>query len=137
MASAICNERAAIEYAQKLALEFPQQASERDQQRRLLDQEVQSLAESGLLGITVPKHTVVCLLSNVMLAEVVKTLLIGDSSIGQIPQGYFYILEALRHAGTEEQKWYFCSLALDGYLFGNAFVETGTKTVAKCKTRIT
>ena len=136
MANVIRNETA-LEQAQKLALEFAKASSERDQQRRLPYQEVQKLAESGLLGITVPQAYGGLFVSNVTLGRVIKTLSAGDSSIGQIPQGHFYTVEAIRHAGTEEQKRYFFSLALDGYLFGNAFAETGTKSVAECKTRIT
>ena len=137
MVNAIRDEQAAIECAQKLAMEFAQASSERDKERKLPRFEVQQLAESGFLGITVPQAYGGINVSNITLAQAVKTLSTGDSNIGQIPQGHFYVLEALRHAGTEEQKRHFFKKALEGDLFGNAFAETGTKTVAECKTRIT
>jgi len=55
MVNAIRDERAAIECAQKLAMEFAQASSERDKERKLPRFEVQQLAESGFLGITVPQ----------------------------------------------------------------------------------
>jgi len=137
MINIIDSDRAAIEYAQKIALEFAQHAGERDQQRRLPHEELQRLSASGFLGITVPKVYGGAAVSSVTLAEVIKIISSGDSSIGQIPQGHFYIMEALNHDGTEAQKQRFFKLALEGQLFGNAFAETGTKTVAECKTRIT
>jgi SfnB family sulfur acquisition oxidoreductase len=61
----------------------------------------------------------------------------GDASIGQVPQNHFYILEALRNDGSEEQKTFFFGRALAGDRFGNALSERGTKTVAHYNTRIT
>lgn len=128
--------QAAIASAQNLARKFSQQAVERDQGRVLPHAELQQLSQSGLLGITVPSAYGGAEVSMVTLAEVIKHLSAGDSSIGQIPQGHFYILEAIRHDGTATQQQHFFQLALDGQLFGNAFAETGTKTAADCKTRI-
>jgi len=42
--------------------------------------------------------------SNVTLAEVVATVAAADGSLGQIPQNHFYMVEALRLSGSEEQK---------------------------------
>jgi len=56
---------------------------------------------------------------------------------GQIPQNHFYILEALRVDGSEDQKRYFFARALAGDRFGNALSERGTKTVGHYDTRIT
>ena len=61
----------------------------------------------------------------------------ADGSIGQIPQNHFYILEALRTDGSEEQKKFFFGRALAGDRFGNALSERGTKTVGHYNTRIT
>ena len=75
--------------------------------------------------------------SNAILAEVTAILSEADGSIGQIPQNHFYILEALRVDGSEEQKRFFFGRALAGDRFGNALSERGTKTVADYNTRIT
>jgi alkylation response protein AidB-like acyl-CoA dehydrogenase len=61
----------------------------------------------------------------------------ADASVGQIPQNHFYILEALRLDGTDEQKRFYFGRALAGDQFGNALSEVGTKTVGNYKTRIT
>lgn len=136
MAHLIDDYQAAIASAQNLARKFSQQAVERDQERMLPHAELQQLSQSGLLGITIPSAYGGAEVSMVTLAEVIKHLSAGDSSIGQIPQGHFYIFEAIRHDGTATQQQHFFQLALDGQLFGNAFAETGTKTAADCKTRI-
>lgn len=136
MAHVIASDREAIEIAQDLAQEFAQGSAERDRQRKLPYLELEKLSESGLFGITVPKEYGGAYVSNVTLAEVTKILSEGDSSIGQIPQNHFYMVEALRLNGTEGQKRHFFRLVLEGKRFGNAFCEIGTKTATSFKTRV-
>lgn len=132
----IRDHQAAIKTAQTLANSFAQNAAERDRHRQLPHAELQQLGQSGLLGITVPSAYGGAGLSMTTLATVIKHLSAGDSSLGQIPQGHFYILEAIRHDGTAAQQQHFFQRALAGDLFGNAFAEIGTKTAAACNTRI-
>ncbi|MDM9623934.1 SfnB family sulfur acquisition oxidoreductase [Rhizobium sp. S96] len=131
------NEQQVITAAQELAARFAVSASRRDSDRLLPFEELDQLARSGLLAITVPSQYGGLDVSNAVLAEVTAILSEADSSIGQIPQNHFYILEALRTDGSEEQKRYFFGRALAGDRFGNALSERGTKTVGHYNTRIT
>ena len=127
----------AIETARALAADFATRASDRDANRTLPYDELDEIARSGLLAITVPAEYGGLDVSNAILAEVTAILSEADASIGQIPQNHFYILEALRVDGSEDQKRYFFGRALAGDRFGNALSERGTKTVADYNTRIT
>jgi SfnB family sulfur acquisition oxidoreductase len=133
----ITDEGEAIEIAHRLAGRFRETAAERDSERRLPFAELDQLSASGLLAITVPAEFGGIDVSNAVLAEVTAILSEADSSIGQIPQNHFYILEALRLDGTDEQKAFFYERALAGDRFGNALSEVGTKTVGHYNTRIT
>jgi SfnB family sulfur acquisition oxidoreductase len=135
--SRIETEAEALAVARTLAAEFAASASERDRKRELPHKQMETLARSGLLAITVPVAYGGIDVSNSVLAEVTAILAEADGSIGQIPQNHFYILEALRHDGSEEQKKFFFGRALAGDKFGNALSEVGTKTVGHYNTRIT
>lgn len=135
-AHVIRDDAEAIAIAQQLSAEFAREAAERDRERRLPHAELEKLSESGLLGITVPREYGGAYVSNVTLAEVIKLLSEGDSSLGQIPQNHLYMIEAIRLSGTESQKQHFFQLVLEGKRFGNAFCEVGTKTAVDFKTRV-
>ncbi|MBN8954268.1 MULTISPECIES: SfnB family sulfur acquisition oxidoreductase [unclassified Rhizobium] len=130
-------EQQALAVAQELAAHFAATASQRDSERLLPFAEMDALALSGLLAITVPEDYGGLDVSNATLAEITAILAQADGSLGQIPQNHFYILEALRIDGSEDQKRYFFSRALAGDRFGNALSERGTKTVGHHNTRIT
>ncbi len=130
-------EQQALAVAQELAARFAARASERDSERLLPFAEMDALAQSGLLAITVPEEYGGLDVSNATLAEITAILAEADGSIGQIPQNHFYILEALRIDGSEDQKRYFFGRALAGDRFGNALSERGTKTVGHYNTRVT
>lgn len=131
------SEEEALSIARELAADFARSASERDTDRLLPFDELDALAQSGLLAITVPPEYDGIDVSNAVLAEITAILSEADSSIGQIPQNHFYILEALRTDGTEDQKNFFFARALAGDRFGNALSERGTKTVGDYATRLT
>ena len=133
----ITSEEEALAVAHGLAAEFVGGASRRDYERALPYEELDRLSASGLLAITVPAEYGGIDVSNAVLAEVTAILSEADSSIGQIPQNHFYILEALRHDGSEAQKRFYFGRALAGDRFGNALSEVGTKTVGNYNTRIT
>jgi SfnB family sulfur acquisition oxidoreductase len=133
----IASEEEALTVARDLAAEFVAGASRRDYERALPYAELDRLSASGLLAITVPADYGGIDVSNAVLAEVTAILSEADSSIGQIPQNHFYILEALRHDGSEAQKRFYFGRALAGERFGNALSEVGTKTVGDYNTRIT
>ena len=133
----IVDEGQAIEIARRLAERFRATAADRDRERLLPYAELDELAASGLLAITVPEEFGGIDVSNSVLAEVTAILSEADSSIGQIPQNHFYILEALRLDGSDEQKAFFYERVLAGDRFGNALSEIGTKTVGHYNTKIT
>jgi len=130
-------EEQALDIARGLARLFAEDAGGRDAERRLPHEQIDQLARSGLLAITVPEDYGGIDVSNALLAEVTAILSEADASIGQIPQNHFYILEALRLDGSEEQKRFYFGRTLAGDRFGNALSETGTKTVGDYKSRIT
>ena len=99
----IASEEEALAVARTLAADFASGASRRDYERALPHTELDRLSASGLLAITVPAVYGGIDVSNAVLAEVTAILSEADSSIGQIPQNHFYILEALRHDGSEAQ----------------------------------
>ncbi|EPE94350.1 SfnB family sulfur acquisition oxidoreductase [Rhizobium grahamii] len=136
VATVLDSEAGAIEVARELAKSFRATASSRDSERLLPFTELDVLSQSGLLGITVPEEYGGLDVSNAVLAEITAIISEADGSIGQIPQNHFYILEALRTDGTEEQKRYYFGRALAGDRFGNALSERGTKTVGHYNTRI-
>jgi SfnB family sulfur acquisition oxidoreductase len=136
VAARIASDEEALETARALATQFAATAAGRDAERRLPFAELDALAQSGLLAIAVPAQYGGLDVSNAVLAEVTAILAEADGSIGQIPQNHFYILEALRVDGSEEQKRYFFGRALAGDRFGNALSERGTKTVGHYNTRI-
>ncbi|MBB4525314.1 UNVERIFIED_ORG: SfnB family sulfur acquisition oxidoreductase [Rhizobium sophorae] len=137
VANRIGSDDEAIATARRLAAQFAARAAERDADRILPFTELDLLAQSGLLAITVPAQYGGLDVSNAVLAEVTAILSEADGSIGQIPQNHFYILEALRTDGGEEQQRYFFGRVLAGDRFGNALSERGTKTVGHYNTRIT
>ncbi|MDK4737873.1 SfnB family sulfur acquisition oxidoreductase [Rhizobium sp. CNPSo 3464] len=137
LAHRIQSDEEALEIARSLAIQFAQQASDRDINRVLPYEELEALSQSGLLGITTPSEYDGIDISNSVLAEIIAILAEADPSIAQIPQSHFYILEALRVDGSEEQKNFFFTRALAGDRFGNAFSELGTGTAGQYNTRLT
>jgi alkylation response protein AidB-like acyl-CoA dehydrogenase len=127
-AHVIRDDKEAIEIAHRLAERFAQESALRDRERRLPFQELEEFSQSGLWGITVPKEYGGAGVSNVTLAEVTAIIAAADSSLGQIPQNHFYMVEAVRLDGDEVQKKFYFERVLAGERFGNAFCELGTRT---------
>jgi len=127
----------AIAAAHRIAAKLAEGAAARDRDRRLPYAEIELLSDAGLLAITVPKPYGGAGVAAGTLAEVIAILSSADGSLGQIPQNHFFMLEALRLQGTEEQKRFFYTRILDGERIGNALSEIGGKTAQDHKTRIT
>ena len=128
--------REAIAVAHRLAERFAQESAARDRERRLPFAELEEFSHSGLWGISVPKEYGGAGVSYVTLAEVTAIISTADSSLGQIPQNHFYMVEAVRLDGGEAQKRFYFERALAGDRFGNAFCEVGTKTALDFQTRL-
>jgi SfnB family sulfur acquisition oxidoreductase len=134
-AHVIRDDAEAIRVAKDLAREFAVGAAQRDRERRLPLAEIDRFSQSGLWAISTPREYGGAGVSAVTLAEVTAIISAADSSIGQIPQNHFYMVEALRLNGSEEQKRRYFSRVLAGDRLGNAFTEIGTKTPVDYKTR--
>jgi SfnB family sulfur acquisition oxidoreductase len=132
----IRDDREALDVAHRLAERFAQESAGRDRERRLPFAELEEFSQSGLWGISVPKEYGGAGVSYVTLAEVTAIISAADSSLGQIPQNHFYMVEAVRLDGSEEQKRFYFGRALAGDRFGNAFCEVGTKTALDFQTRV-
>jgi SfnB family sulfur acquisition oxidoreductase len=132
----IADDAEAIAVARELAARLAEGAAGRDRERRLPRQEIEWFSQSGLWGITVPKAYGGAGVSFVTLTEVVKLISAADSSIGQLPQNHFGLVDVIALTGTEEQKRYFFAEVLAGKRFGNGFSEKGTKNVLDLKTRV-
>ncbi len=130
----IASDHEAIAIAKELAESFATGAAERDRERRLPIAEIDEASARGLWAITVPKAYGGAGVSAVTLAEVTAILAAADGSIGQIPQNHYYMVEALRLAGSPEQKQHYFARILAGDRLGNAFTEIGTRTPVDYKT---
>jgi len=135
-AAVIDSDAQALEVARSLAGEFAREASQRDRERRLPLPELERYSQSGLWGITVPREHGGAGVSRATLAEVTAIISAADGSLGQIPQNHYYALEVLRVNGSADQQRRFYARALAGERFGNALAETGTRTAAERRTRL-
>lgn len=127
----------ALEIAHALAEQFKSNAVQRDAQRILPFQEIETYSQSGLWAITVPKQYGGAEVSSLTVAKIIALMSGVDGSIGQIPQNHFYALEVLRNTGTEQQKQKLYAEVLKGARFGNALAEFKTKNATQKQTAIT
>ncbi|MCM6772613.1 SfnB family sulfur acquisition oxidoreductase [Nocardia sp. CDC159] len=126
----------AREVAARLASEFAVDAAERDRLRRLPFDEVDRLAASGLLAVTVPAGYGGADLAASEVAEIVRILATADPNIAQIPHSHFVYLNLLRLAGSEGQRRRYLPQVLDGARIANAQSERGGATVAEVRTTL-
>jgi SfnB family sulfur acquisition oxidoreductase len=133
----IASDAEAIEIAHALARELTPGASDRDRLGKPPHAELQRVAQSGLLGITVSKQWGGAEVSHETIAEVFRVLAVADPSIAQIPQNHFVFVEVLKLDGSDVQKRFFFDAILDGARLGNALSERHSKTVYAVETRLT
>lgn len=126
-----------VELAAELAAEFSPGASERDRTRTLPFAEVERLAASGLLAITVPREYGGPGMPPSAAAEVLRMLATADPNIAQIPHSHFNYLNLLRLAGTPEQLARYSQHVLSGALIANAQAERTGPTAADVATTLT
>src|SRR6202034_2600573 len=133
----IRDDEEALVVVEEIAAKVAEGAAARDRERILPYKEMELLSEAGLFAITVPKQYGGAGVQACTVARVIAALSGADGSIGQIPQNHFFMLEALRLQGTQEQKRFFYGRVLAGERLGNAFSETGTQTAHEHATRLT
>ena len=126
----------AVSVAKTLAVDFAAGAAERDRNRELPFREVDRLAGSGLLAITVPATYGGAELPPSVVAEVVRILATADPNIAQIPHSHFVYVNLLRLAGSVEQLRHYGGQVLRGAHVANAQSERGGKTVADVATTL-
>jgi SfnB family sulfur acquisition oxidoreductase len=132
----IRTEAEAIATAQRLAEKFRAEAGERDRERRLPWAELDESLAAGLWGITIPREFGGAQVRQRVVAEVFRILASGDSSLAQIPQNHFEIVDLIRQTATEAQKRLIFGRILSGARLGNAFSEAKGKNVEDFQTRI-
>ena len=128
---------AAIAAASSLAGEFAAGAAERDARRALPYAELDRLAASGLLAITVPAAYGGADLDAATVTEVFRLIAQGDPNIAQIPHSHFVYVNQLRWQGDLDQQARLFTEVLQGKRFGNAQTEFGTKHVWDHRTALT
>jgi len=127
----------AVATAARLAEELAAGSAERDLDRVLPREQVDALARSGLLAITVPAEHGGADLPVEVVAEVFRLIASGDPNVAQVPHSHFAYVNALRHQGTPAQQAFFFGEVLAGMRFGNAQSEVGTKHVRDYRTTLT
>ncbi|MFG1790387.1 SfnB family sulfur acquisition oxidoreductase [Nocardia sp. NPDC049149] len=126
----------AFSVAAHLAADFALEAAARDSGRVLPRQEIERLAASGLLAITVPAEYGGADLSPSAVAEVVRILATADPNIAQIPHSHFVYVNLVRLAGSAAQRERYFAGVLDGGQIANAQSERGGATVAEIATTV-
>jgi SfnB family sulfur acquisition oxidoreductase len=132
----IQSDQEALEVAQRFAQQIESGSADRDRNRRLPFQEIESFSESGLWGMTVPKQFGGAGVSTETFVKVIALISAADASIGQIPQNHYANIEEIRLVGTEAQKAFFFGRILKGERLGNAAIERSGKTVLENQTRL-
>lgn len=133
----VLSDRAAVlEAARTAAVDLAAVAEARDACRRLPGPELDALSAAGLLAVTVPARWGGADVDWVTLAEVVRLLASGDSSVAQVPQSHFVYLDVLRRQGTPAQQERLFGEVLDGARFANAQTERGTARITEDRTSL-
>lgn len=126
----------ALAVARTLAEDFAQGAALRDREGLLPLRELDLYSQSGIWSLLVPAAYGGPGLSHATLAKVISIVATGDPALAQIAQNHLAILSLVDLDATEAQKRMVFDWALRGLRFGNAFSETGGKTVGDFQTRI-
>lgn len=132
----IADDARALAVAQAYADQIRPGAIERDATWRLPVEELQLLARTGLLGVTVPRQYGGAEISCETLTEIFRVISVADPSIGQVPQNHFAFVQAIAESGSPDQKRFFFAEFLNGARLGNALSERGGRTPLDFKTRL-
>lgn len=133
----IKSDNEALEISYQLAQSFKQARIKRDRERLLPFAEIESLSQSGLWAITVPKRFGGAEVSSWTVAQIIALLSGADGAIGQIPQNHYYALEVLKNTGTEAQQQRIFAEVLQGARLGNALAEFKPKNAVDKTTKLT
>lgn len=109
----------------KIVPSIAQQAVDRDFKGQVAAEAAELIAQSGLLGLNVPREFGGVDASALIIAKVCQKIAEADPSVSQLFQPHFAALDALSRVGTDEQKKKFFSEVLDGAWIGNGTNEIG------------
>lgn len=126
----------ALQVARSVAGRLADGAALRDRERVLPYAELDVIAQSGLFALTVPGEFGGADVTAGTLAEVFAILSAADTSVGQIPQSHYYLLEALRLEGSQAQRRRYFGHVLAGHRIANALAELGTRTAREIATKV-
>ncbi|MGY4708840.1 SfnB family sulfur acquisition oxidoreductase [Mycolicibacterium sp. CBM1] len=126
----------AVAVATDLAADFSVDAAARDQLRQLPFEQLDRLAASGLLAVTVPAAHGGADLPPSVVADVIRILATADPNIAQIPHSHFVYVNLLRLAGSDDQLRHFSERLLCGARIANAQTERASATVADIATTV-
>jgi SfnB family sulfur acquisition oxidoreductase len=135
-AATIRSDAEALAAARAVAAVLAEGAAARDRERTLPRAELELVTQAGLFALTVPQALGGADVSAGTVAEVFAILAAADTSIAQIPQSHYYLLEALRLEGTPEQQRRYFAHVLAGKRIANALAEVGTGTARDIATRL-
>lgn len=126
----------AIAQAAAFAKEFAKDAGEREQSGILPGAELDALAASGLLAVTVPREYGGADVSASTAAEVFRLLATADPSIAQILHGHFGYLNLLRLAANARQRELLFAELLSGSRIAAAQSESTGPTITEIATTL-
>ncbi|AQT79583.1 SfnB family sulfur acquisition oxidoreductase [Mycolicibacterium litorale] len=126
----------AVAVATELAGEFALGAATRDRLRELPFAQIDRLAASGLLAVTVPNAYGGADLPPSVVADLIRILAAADPNIAQIPHSHFVNVNLLRLAGSDEQLRHYSQRLLRGARIANAQTERSSPTVADIATTV-
>jgi SfnB family sulfur acquisition oxidoreductase len=127
----------ALVVARRFAEEIRPGAADRDRAPASPTAELQVLARSGLLALTVPAEHGGPGASYEVLARAIAAIATADASLAQITQGHFWAVQILLEDGSPEQLAQFLPKVLAGARFGNAVSERNTAHAGEIRTRLT
>lgn len=102
-----------------------QHAIDRDLNGWVANEAAEIIAQSGLLGLNVPRAFGGVDASALSIAKVCQKIAEADPSVSQLFQPHLAALDALSRVGTDAQKRKFFSEVLDGAWIGNGTNEIG------------
>jgi SfnB family sulfur acquisition oxidoreductase len=133
----VLDDAAAVEAARAFAARIAPGAIERDRQARHPAAELDELAATGLLAVSVPREHGGGGVAASTVAEVFRIIAAADPSVAQLVLAHFVLTALLGQAGTEPQKEFFYGQITAGARIGNATAERGTKHVFDRLTAVT
>ncbi|WP_165494960.1 SfnB family sulfur acquisition oxidoreductase [Actinomadura roseirufa] len=132
----VLDDAAAVEAARAFAARIAPGAIERDQGALHPAAELDELAASGLLAISVPREHGGGGVAASTVGEVFRVIAQADPTVAQLVLAHFVLLAVLGEAGTEQQKEFFYGQVAGGARIGNATAERGTKHVFDRRTTV-